>query len=98
MLKEKKSFGRVKGQTKAQSILSDSLLSPYEIQLDEYSYVVVDASKNGNNFCGSFTTLNNAVNKIIQYQIASKREVFDLENYLKEYKNIKSQLEEKLKL
>ena len=50
MSEEKRSFGRVKGQTKSQSIIADPLLFPYEINVDEYSYVVIDSSKSGNNF------------------------------------------------
>ena len=64
MSEEKKAFGRVKGQTKSQSIISDASLSPYEIQVDDYSFTVIDSTKTGNNFCGSFTRLENAVNKI----------------------------------
>ena len=35
-MSERKSFGRVKGQTKSQSIISDDLISPYIIQIDDY--------------------------------------------------------------
>lgn len=98
MSEEKRSFGRVKGQTKAQSIIADPLLFPYEISVDEYSYVVTDSSKNGNNFCGSFTDLANAVNKIIQYQMASKRNTTTLSEYVDEFKSIKLKIKDLLEL
>ena len=92
MSEEKKAFGRVKGQTKAQSIISDELLAPYEIQVDEYSYTVIDSTKTGNNFCGSFTQLESAISKIIQYQLANKRETYSLNSFIESYKNIKENL------
>jgi hypothetical protein len=92
MSEEKKAFGRVKGQTKSQSIISDALLSPYEIQVDDYSYTVIDSTKTGNNFCGSFTRLENAVNKVIQYQLANKRETYSLNSFIESYKSIKENL------
>ena len=98
MSEEKKAFGRVKGQTKSQSIIADPLLFPYEINVDEYSYVVIDSSKSGNNFCGSFTDLYNAVNKIIQYQMASKRNTTSLSEYISEFKLIKSKIKDLLEL
>jgi len=97
-MSEEKKFGRVKGQTKSQSIISDPLLAPYEIQIDEYSYTVIDSSKNGNNFGGSFTELRSAVNKIIQYQLAAERDTFGLEMFIRRYENIKQEIYKKLDL
>lgn len=92
MSESKKLFGRVKGQTKSQSIIADKLLLPYEIQVDEYSYTVIDSTKTGNNFCGSFTLLSNAVDKIIQYQLASNREVYSLKEFLNSYTLVKEEI------
>ncbi len=98
MSEEKKSFGRVKGQTKSQSIIADKLLAPYEIQVDEYSYTVIDSTKTGNNFCGSFTSLSNAMDKIIQYQIASKKQSYSLNEFINEYSDTKTQIKNALTL
>ncbi len=92
MSEEKKSFGRVKGQTKAQSIIADAALAPYEIQVDEYSYTVIDTTKTGNNFCGSFTSLSNAMDKIIRYQVANKRETYSLSEFLNNYTSVKDEI------
>jgi hypothetical protein len=98
MSEEKRTFGRVKGQTKSQSIISDALIAPYEIQVDEYSYTVVDATKPTSGFMGSFTELSSAVNKIIQYQIASKKQNYSLNEFINEYSNTKTQIKNLLSL
>jgi hypothetical protein len=98
MSEEKKSFGRVKGQTKSQSIISDELLTPYEIQIDEYSYTVVDSTKPTNGFCGSFTNLGSAINKVIQFKVASKRNTYSLSEFMNEYKETKENIKNLLKI
>lgn len=97
-MSEKKSFGRVKGQTKSQSIISDALLAPYEIQVDEYSFTVVDSNKPTNGFCGSFTNLSSAINKIVQFQVASKRETYSLSEFMTEYKETKNNIKQLLEV
>ncbi len=98
MSEEKKSFGRVKGQTKSQSIISDELIAPYEIQIDDYSFTVVDATKPTNGFCGSFTTLSGAIDKIVQYQVASKRETYSLSSFISNYKETKNNIKQLLEI
>ena len=98
MSEEKRTFGRVKGQTKSQSIISDALIAPYEIQVDEYSYTVVDSTKPTSGFMGSFTELLSVVNKIIQYQIASKKQSYSLNEFINEYSDTKTQIKNALTL
>jgi hypothetical protein len=98
MSEEKRTFGRVKGQTKSQSVISDALIAPYEIQVDEYSYTVVDSTKPTSGFMGSFTELSSAVNKIIQFKIASKRETYSLSSFISEYKETKNNIKHFLEL
>ena len=97
-MSDKKTFGRVKGQTKSQSIISDDLLSPYVIQVDEYSYTVMDSTKPTSGFMGSFTQLASAVNKIVQYKIASKKETFSLNEFLTQYSETKEKIQNALTL
>ena len=97
-MSDKKTFGRVKGQTKSQSIISDDLLSPYVIQVDEYSYTVMDSTKPTSGFMGSFTQLSSAVNKIVQYKIASKKETFSLNEFLTQYSETKEKIQNALTL
>jgi len=98
MSEEKKAFGRVKGQTKTQSIISDEYITPYEIQIDDYSFTVVDSTKPTNGFCGSFTTLSSAIDKIVQFKIASKRETYSLNSFINEYKDTKNNIKQLLEL
>ena len=37
--------GRQKGQTKRMSMIKDPIIAPYEIQVEEDQYVLVDTSK-----------------------------------------------------
>lgn len=94
----KKPFGRVKGQTKNQSVISDDLISPYVIQVDEYSYTVMDSTKPTSGFMGSFTQLSSAINKIVQYKIASKKETYSLSEFLTQYSKTKEKIETALAL
>lgn len=98
MSEEKRAFGRTKGQTKSQSVISDKNFAPYEIQIDDYSYTVVDSTKPTNGFCGSFTNLSGAIEKIIQFQVASKRETYSLTGFIREYKDIKNNITQLLEL
>jgi len=95
---KRKPFGRVKGQTKSQSIISDELIAPYEIQIDDYSFTVVDSTKPTNGFCGSFTTLSGAIDKIVQYQVASKRETYSLNSFINNYKETKNNIKQLLEI
>jgi len=98
MSDEKKSFGRVKGQTKSQSIISDEHIAPYEIQIDDYSFTVVDSTKPTNGFCGSFTSLSGAIDKIVQFKIASKRETYSLNSFISEYRETKENIKQLLEI
>jgi hypothetical protein len=98
MSEEKKAFGRVKGQTKSQSTISDEYFTPYEIQIDDYSFTVVDSTKPTNGFCGSFTSLAGAVEKIVQFKIANKRETYSLSSFINEYKETKNNIKQLLEL
>ena len=38
--------GRQKGQTKRMSVIKDPIITPYEIQVEEDQYVLIDTEKN----------------------------------------------------
>ena len=82
--------GRQKGQTKAKSIISDPLIAPYKITVEEDQYVLLD-SKNIPQ--GYYNSLDGAINKVSKNVIANKKETYTLSEYIKEYKLIKNQLE-----
>ena len=82
--------GRQKGQTKAKSIISDPLMAPYKISVEEDQYVLLD----GKNIPqGYYTTLDRALNKISRNVIANKKEVYNLSEYIKDFNKIKNNIQ-----
>ena len=63
--------GRQKGQTKAKSIISDPLIAPYKITVEEDQYVLLD-SKNIPQ--GYYSSLDGAINKVSRNVIANKKD------------------------
>ena len=81
--------GRQKGQTKRMSVIKDSAIAPYEIQVEEDQYVLLD-SKNIPQ--GYYSSLDSAINKVSKNVIANKKETYTLSEYIKDYNQIKNQL------
>ena len=54
--------GRQKGQTKRMSIIKDPVIAPYEIQVEEDQYVLIDTEKDKP--LGYYSDLKNAIQKI----------------------------------
>ena len=82
--------GRQKGQTKAKSIISDPLMAPYKISVEEDQYVLLD----GKNIPqGYYTTLDRVLNKISRNVIANKKEVYNLSEYIKDFNQIKNNIQ-----
>ena len=82
-----------KGRTAKTFItISDELLSPYIIKVDEDNYTVALESKPeaGLHYC---TTLPSALNRIARSQMI-KPETKSLRGYINEYKNMFNQLKE----
>ena len=82
--------GRQKGQTKAKSIISDPLISPYKITVEEDQYVLLD---NKNIPQGYYSSLDGAINKVSKNVIANKKETYTLSEYLEDYNNIKNKFQ-----
>ena len=82
--------GRQKGQLKAKSIISDPLIAPYKITVEEDQYVLLD-SKNIPQ--GYYSSLDGAINKVSKNVIANKKETYTLSEYLKDYNNIKNKFQ-----
>ena len=82
--------GRQKGQTKAKSIISDPLISPFKITVEEDQYVLLD-SKNIPQ--GYYNSLDGAINKVSRNIIANKKETYTLSEYLENYNNIKNKFQ-----
>ena len=54
--------GRQKGQTKRMSIIKDPVIAPYEIQVEEDQYVLIDTEKEKP--LGYYSDLEHAILKV----------------------------------
>ena len=82
--------GRQKGQTKRMSIIKDPIIAPYEIQVEEDQYVLIDTEKDKP--LGYYSDLANAIKKISRLGLANQKEDYTLTGFIESYNNIKSQL------
>ena len=82
--------GRQKGQTKRMSIIKDSLIFPYEIQVEEDQYVLIDTEKGKP--LGYYTDLENAILKVSRMSLANHKENYTLSGFIESFNNIKNKL------
>tara|TARA_B100001094_G_scaffold258157_1_gene257886 strand:+ start:1224 stop:1502 length:279 start_codon:yes stop_codon:yes gene_type:complete len=82
--------GRQKGQTKRMSIIKDPVIAPYEIQVEEDQYVLVDASKDKP--LGYFNNLENVITRVSRMSLANSKEDYTLAGFIESYNNIKEQI------
>ena len=82
--------GRQKGQTKRMSIIRDPLIAPYEIQVEEDQFVLVDTEKNKP--LGYYSNLASTIIKISRLGLANQKEDYTLAGFIESYNNIKNQL------
>ena len=66
--------GRQKGQTKRMSKIKDPVIAPYEIQVEEDQYVLIDTEKDKP--LGYYSNLSNAVQKISRLGLANTKEEY----------------------
>ena len=89
------SRGRQKGQTKRMSIIKDPVISPYEIQVEEDQYVLIDTEKDKP--LGYYSDLTNAIQKISRLGLANQKEEYTLTGFIESYNNIKNKLTNSIK-
>ena len=82
--------GRQKGQTKRMSIIKDPIISPYEIQVEEDQYVLIDTEKEKP--LGYYSNLTNAIHKISRLGLANQKEEYTLAGFIESFNNIKNKL------
>ena len=87
--------GRQKGQTKRMSIIKDPVIAPYEIQVEEDQYVLIDTEKDKS--LGYYSDLKHAVNKISRLGLVNQKEVFTLAGFIESFNNIKNKLTNSIK-
>ena len=87
--------GRQKGQTKRMSMIKDPIIAPYEIQIEEDQFVLVDTDKNKP--LGYYSDLPSAIQKISRLGLADAKEEYTLAGFIESYNNIKNKLTKSIK-
>ena len=89
------SRGRQKGQTKRMSIIKDPIISPYEIQVEEDQYVLIDTEKEKP--LGYYSDLARAVERVSRMSLANAKEEYTLAGFIESFNNIKNKLTKSIK-
>ena len=87
--------GRQKGQTKRMSVIKDPIIAPYEIQVEEDQYVLIDTEKDKP--MGYYSDITNAIHKISRLGLANQKEVYTLAGFIESFNNIKNKLTNSIK-
>ena len=87
--------GRQKGQTKRMSVIKDPIIAPYEIQVEEDQYVLIDTEKDKP--LGYYSNLTSAIQKISRMSLANQKEEYTLAGFIESFNNIKNKLTNSIK-
>ena len=82
--------GRQKGQTKRMSVIKDPVIAPYEIQVEEDQFVLIDTEKNKP--LGYFSNLETVITRVSRMSLANAKENYTLAGFIESYNNIKEQI------
>ncbi len=82
--------GRQKGQTKRMSMIKDPIIAPYEIQVEEDQYVLVDTEKDKP--LGYYTNLSNVIKRVSRMSLANAKDEYTLEGFIKSFDSIQDKL------
>ena len=87
--------GRQKGQTKRMSVIKDPVIAPYEIQVEEDQFVLIDTEKNKP--LGYYSQLDSAILKVSRMSLANSKDNYTLEGFIQSFNNIKNKLTQPFK-
>ena len=87
--------GRQKGQTKRMNLIKDPIIAPYEIQVEEDQYVLIDTEKDKP--LGYYSDITNAIQKISRLGLANAKEEYTLAGFIESFNNIKNKLTNSIK-
>jgi hypothetical protein len=78
--------GRQKGSIKKISTIIDPALGDYKIIINEetYNLIFIDPITQKEKIVGYFTTLNNALKKVVKSQTIEKKPVYTIKEYIVE--------------
>ena len=82
--------GRQKGQTKRMSMIKDPIIAPYQIQVEEDQYVLIDTEKDKP--LGYYSDLKNAILKVSRMSLANAKEEYTLAGFIESFNNITNKL------
>ena len=82
--------GRQKGQTKRMSVIKDPIITPYEIQVEEDQYVLIDTEKDKP--MGYFSDMEHVILKVSRMSLANSKEDYTLAGFIESFNNIKNKL------
>ena len=87
--------GRQKGQTKRMSMIKDPIIAPYEIQVEEDQFVLVDTDKDKP--LGYYSDLESAIKRVSRMSLANAKDEYTLAGFIESFNNIKNKLTEPFK-
>ena len=87
--------GRQKGQTKRMSVIKDPIMAPYEIQVEEDQFVLIDTEKEKQ--LVYYTDLVYVIKKISRLGLANTKEEYTLAGFIESFNNIKNKLTNSIK-
>ena len=77
------------------STIKDPIIAPYEIQVEEDQYVLVDTDKDKP--LGYYTNLESAIRRVSRMSLANAKEDYTLVGFIESYNKIKNKLTEPFK-
>ena len=87
--------GRQKGQTKRMSMIKDPIIAPYEIQVEEDQFVLVDTEKDKP--LGYYSDLEHAILKVSRMSLANAKDEYTLAGFIESFNNIRKKLTNSIK-
>lgn len=87
--------GRQKGQTKRMSTIKDPIIAPYEIQVEEDQFVLIDTNKDKP--LGYYTNLESAIRRVSRMSLANAKDDYTLVGFIESYNKIKNKLTQPFK-
>ena len=87
--------GRQKGQTKRMSKIKDPVIAPYEIQVEEDQFVLVDTEKDKP--LGYYSDLESAIKRVSRMSLANRKEDYTLVGFIESFNNIRKKLTNSIK-
>ena len=77
------------------STIKDPIIAPYEIQVEEDQYVLVDTEKDKP--LGYYTNLESAIRRVSRMSLANAKDDYTLVGFIESYNKIKNKITEPFK-